>query len=165
MADPLSNAPATPTEGGSEHLHMLAQLKGAEDCLRRGGYDQVARGLRLYLADVDAGDSTASLDRCLGLRRHGGVSAARSVVLARRDRLIVQLWKTSPEWCDLPPVAVARLMKLTADRYAQSRWREERNDITAPPAEPQATWWRILQMDVPIPDVRRLKQVLSDGAF
>ncbi|MBU1550200.1 MAG: hypothetical protein KJ947_11595 [Alphaproteobacteria bacterium] len=122
---------------------------------------------RAFLADcfdayLDA-QGDVPLDRALGLRKWGGVSVARAVALSDRDGLLINIWQGQTEWRSLSPLAAARMMKLSADRYESGRWPRERDQVTAPAAEPAATWWRILQSGVAIPDVRRLQQILTDG--
>jgi hypothetical protein len=102
------------------------------------------------------------LDHALGLRQRGGVSPTRANLLLDRDRHLARLWKTSPDWCDLDPAAAARLMTLSAGRYETTRWPRERDALSAPSAEPAATWWRIMRSGAPIPSAERVAQILRE---
>lgn len=123
--------------------------------------DILVEGFGSYLDAVDAGERT-SLDRSFGLKRWGGLSSTRSQLLERRDMLILRLWKSSPDFCQLPPFAASGMMCLSADQYQRRRWPREKRAIAAPPSEPAATWWHILKSGVPIPGIRRVYQILSD---
>lgn len=119
--------------------------------------DLLATGLEEWLAER----GEVPLDKVLGLRTWGGVSVSRAMVLAERDRLLTSLWRSSPEWYGLPPVAAARLISLAAQRYESDRWPRERNRVDAPAAEPAATFWRCLQLGVDLPRSRQLRRILA----
>lgn len=102
------------------------------------------------------------LDHALGLRQRGGISPTRANLLRDRDRHLARLWKTSPDWRDLDPAAAARLMTLSARRYETTRWPRERDALSAPSAEPAATWWRIMRSGAPIPSADRVAQILRE---
>lgn len=107
------------------------------------------------------GGQTQPLETALGLRRHGGISPERQTALARRDMLLHRLWQSTPEWRDLGPCSASRLMSLSAQRYETTRWPRERDSLSAPSAEPAATWWTILQNGAPIPGSKQLQRILS----
>lgn len=106
-------------------------------------------------------DFSLSFDEVIGLKGHGGVSLPKLIALLRRDRMLRALYLSQPEWRDLRPSAAARMMKISADRYEASRWPRDSKDISAPSAEPAATWWRILLMGTQIPAPKRLQQILE----
>jgi hypothetical protein len=139
---------------------LIEQLREAERLLRDEGFASIADGVGQYLAAVDEGSGAASLDRCLGLRKRGGKSVSRAVALNQRDQLILQLWKSSVDWRDLPPSAAAYLMRISAERYERSRWRKEQHDVSGPFVEPSSTWWKILRSGAGLPDVKRMQQIL-----
>ena len=118
----------------------------------------LAEGIEAYLADP----RNAQLDRALGLRTRGGVSPGRAKMLAERDILLRRLWKVAGPWRDLDPAAAARLMTLSASRYVTTRWPRENDALSAPSAEPAATWWRIMRAGAPIPSAERVAQILRE---
>ncbi|RWM21733.1 MAG: hypothetical protein EOR73_09985 [Mesorhizobium sp.] len=133
-------------------LTKLADLAAASD-------DEGVRELAQAINEVCSG-AEKSLDRRLGIRRRGGVSLARRTILGQRDLLLQTLWRNSPTWSDLAPSAAARVMVQVASRYQTNRWPRERHFIAAPVVEPDATWWKILNLGLPIPDAKRLQQIL-----
>lgn len=107
-------------------------------------------------------DTETSLDIIFGIRRpRGGIPAEKDKALAKRDWLIARLWREHEDFSNLAdPIVAAKLMSLAATRYEATRWPRERELLSAPAAEPAATWWRILRMGVPIPKSKRLAQIL-----
>lgn len=101
-----------------------------------------------------------SLDKSLGLRRHGGVSLERQERLRWRDQALTRLWRSCEQFRDHPPIAAARLMDLSASAYETRRWPRERGGAP-PPSEPAATWWAILQRGLAIPKAKRLQSILQ----
>lgn len=132
----------------ADHLRTGAPLQPDER-------DILADALDAYL------DGAVPLDRALGLRKWGGVSPARAAALADRDGMIRRLWRSSPDWVALDPAAAARVMRLSASRYEQVRWPRERDHLSAPSAEPAATWWRVFQTYGRVPGAKRLQQILE----
>jgi len=152
---------------GDDSTAIIAQLrdiharlvKGA--ALTTGQSSLLTNAIGAYLDALDGGVSP-SLDRTIGLRTRGGVSPSRRDALETRDRSILRLWRIVPEWTDVHPVAVSRMMRQSADKYIRSRWLRDRDAITAPPSEPAATWWKILQSGIAIPGQRQLRNILSE---
>lgn len=142
--------PALALEAWRDHLRDGAPLPAV---LR----EHLVGGLERYLAGEEA-----DLSRALGLRNRGGVSPTRASALSERNRSLQRLWKTEAAWHTLPPAAAARLMALSASRYEANRWPRERSALSAPSAEPAATWWRILRSGQPIPASPRLAQILRE---
>ncbi|MFK0331117.1 hypothetical protein ACIQUB_08340 [Rhizobium sp. NPDC090275] len=146
---------------------IVSQLRDMHRRLCRGHSltdDQcslLVSGIGNYLYALDNGASP-SLDKAIGLKAWGGVSAGRQDALSRRDDLIRRLWRSQPDWQGLPPAAAAKLMQQSAERYANLRWPRECDLIVAPSAEPAATWWRILSSGERIPgSSKRLQQILN----
>lgn len=104
-----------------------------------------------------------SLYAALGLKTWGGTSPVRKLELGRRDRRLLGVWATVPEWSKLPPPAAAKLMAASAKRYQSDRWPRESKSLDAPAAEPAATWWKILRSGDCIPGERRMAQILHSG--
>jgi hypothetical protein len=120
----------------------------------------LADGIGSYLEAIDEGHA-ASLDRTMGLKVWGGVSAPRQDRLSRRDTLLRDLWKATPEWRDLSPAVVARLMVQSARRYETQRWPREKFQ-PEPTAQPSVTWWKVLHSGCKIPGSKRLQQILEE---
>lgn len=114
-------------------------------------------GLSKYLDS----DGVLLLDRALGLRQRGGISAKRAMQLAERDALIIRTWQAVEDFRDQPPISAAKLMSMNARRYEAGRWPRERAAVMPPVAEPAATWWRILDAGLSIPGAKRLQQILE----
>ncbi|WP_131713643.1 hypothetical protein [Rhizobium leguminosarum] len=145
---------------------MVAQLRDMHGRLRdgrsltNGQVRLLLDGIGGFLKALDGGDQ-ASLDRSIGLKSWGGVSAARQDALNRRDDMLRQLYREIEGWRDLPPSAAARMMSLDAKRYEARRWPREGEDFDPPPIEPARTWWKILTAGATIPGAKRLQQILQ----
>ncbi|PPC87451.1 MAG: hypothetical protein CTY39_02640 [Hyphomicrobium sp.] len=61
----------------------------------------------------------------------------------------------------LPLAAAARLLSIGLRRYESTRWKRERNLITAPLDEPSTSYWRILKLDAGIPTPRTIRRALA----
>lgn len=153
---------------GDDSVAIVAQLRDIHarlvkgSALTAGQSRLLTNAIGAYLEGLD-GDVSPSLDRSIGLRTRGGVSPSRRDALETRDRSILRLWRIVPEWTDVHPVAVSRLMRQSADKYIRSRWLRDRDAITAPSSEPAATWWKILQSNLSIPGQRQLRNILNDA--
>lgn len=129
--------------------------------LTRDQYKLLEGALRDMLLAIDEGD-VVSLDRSIGLKAWGGVSAIRHDALARRDEQIRQLWHGQEDWRDLPAPAASRLMAVDAARYQSNRWPRECSRDVAPNVEPAATWWKILISGQKIPrSAKQFQRILG----
>jgi hypothetical protein len=108
-----------------------------------------------------AGENGGSLDKAIGLKSHGGISIVRESKLEQRNQIIRDLWRTAPEFRNLPAIAAAKVMQLSAERYEANRWRREQDFVTAPASAPAAAWWNILQLGETIPKAKRLQSILE----
>ncbi|CUX23225.1 hypothetical protein AGR7C_Cc160141 [Agrobacterium deltaense Zutra 3/1] len=151
---------------GDDNAAIIAQLRDiharltAGTALTAGQSGLLTNAIGAYLDALDGGASP-SLDRTIGLRTWGGVSPARQDRLARRDLLLRDLWRASPEWCGLSASVVARLMVQSAERYEAQRWPREQYR-PQPAAQPSATWWQVLSLGSKIPGAKRLQQILEE---
>jgi hypothetical protein len=165
MVDARAQVVCSP-EVGDSGQNTIAQLReihyrlAAKIPLDETQSHLLAEGIGSYLDAVDEG-RTPSLDRAMGLIRHGGISPVRQDHLARRDLLLRHLWRVTPEWTSLSASVVARLMVQSAKRYEAVRW--EREQFRPQPAtQPAATWWQILSIGLKIPGSKRLQQILDE---
>jgi hypothetical protein len=117
-------------------------------------------GFDAYFSSLETGQP-ASLDQSLGLKSWGGVSPARSAAISRRNRLLKRIWMQLPHLNGLSASAAARVMSIDAKRYEERCWSRDQHMLTAPGNEPSATWWRILQSGLPVPQAKRLTQILQ----
>ncbi|MDO9417961.1 hypothetical protein [Pararhizobium sp.] len=100
-----------------------------------------------------------SFYQALGLRTWGGASPVRRMQLGRRNRRLCELRDDIPEWAAMTPATAAKAMAASALRYQTDRWPRERDQLSAPSAEPAATWWRVLRSGEAIPGEKRLAQI------
>lgn len=121
--------------------------------------DPAVRDLGEKLRQWVTAGADESLDRALGTRCRGGITAHRAMTLAERNRMLRAV-AASAFGSELPCVT-ARLMKLSFDRYEATRWPRERAHGVAPLADPAATWWRLLSANLRCPKVRRLTDILT----
>lgn len=142
----------------SDHAlaRIVALTKAAECCLSNS--DPNVRSVGADLMAWVEGGASISLDAQLGLRRQGGVSAKRALALADRDCMLRTLY--AERWADLAPSAASRVMIISFERYECTRWLRERTLLSAPSAEPAATWWRMLRTGSEMPGSKRLSQIL-----
>nr|KZA99970.1 hypothetical protein A4A59_19535 [Rhizobium leguminosarum] len=114
-------------------------------------------GLSAFL--VDGGEP--SLDKAFGFRRQGGVSPRRAASNTRRNDILLHLKQSHPEWSALSPAVASRRMRKAFDQYEAGRWKRERHSLAAPSAEPYASFWRLLRDEMRMPQVDRLREILS----
>jgi len=101
-----------------------------------------------------------SLDRELGLVRHGGVSLDREAMTAWRNDMFRKCWSRCSEFRDLDALAAAKVMSLSAERYHKAAWPRDRH--RAPPSsEPSATWFEILRLGLRVPGAKQLRNILE----
>lgn len=115
-------------------------------------------GLRTCVAS----DFELELFKAIGLKSRGGVSLDQQRRLDRRDALIVRLWHTCEQFAGQRPVAAAKLMQLSSQRYQANRWVRERAG-SGPDVEPDMTWWLILSEGAGLPKSKRLQQILESA--
>ena len=120
----------------------------------------LADGLGRYLDALDDGNAPY-LDMTLGLKSWGGISPRHGERLAWRDELLLRLWKTCPDFIGLPSISAAKLMSLSATRYASARWAREKKERISGQSEPAATWWKIMKSGLDVPGSKRLQQILD----
>ncbi|MER8844035.1 MULTISPECIES: hypothetical protein [Mesorhizobium] len=94
-----------------------------------------------------------------------GKSLAYSTSLTERNRLLRALWRKHDRWRDLPTGAAARAMLTAFSRYEAGRWLIDSRALSAPPQEPEATFWRILMAEETLPgSIKQMRRVLEgDG--
>jgi hypothetical protein len=101
-----------------------------------------------------------SLDRELGLVRHGGLSLSREAGIAWRDDLIRTCKARCEEFRSLDALAASKVMALSAERYQRATW--PRDKTGSPPAsEPHSTWFQILRYGLRIPRAKQLRNILE----
>lgn len=154
------SGPADDSSGIVSQLRDIHARLTAKAALTDAQSNLLADGIGSYLEAIDEGHS-ASLDKTMGLKVWGGVSALRQYRLSRRDTLLRDLWQTAPEWRGLSACVVARLMVQSARRYETQRWSREQFQ-PEPTAQPSATWWKVLHSGCKIPGSKRLQQILEE---
>ncbi|MBB4236656.1 hypothetical protein GGD57_003246 [Rhizobium esperanzae] len=151
-------AEVDPVRTFDEAAGPIAQLRDMRTRLRDGRRQirLLLDGLGGFLNSLDGGDQ-ASLDRSIGLKSWGSVSADRQEALKRRDDMLRRLYRETRGWMDLPSSAAVRMMRLDAERYETRRRPRDPEDFTPPPVEPARTWWKILTAGATIPGTKRLQ--------
>lgn len=99
------------------------------------------------------------LDTYLGLRRQGGKSPGRALALDKRDRALRRV--RGEEWGDCKPTEAAKRMIQSFERYRGSQWPRDQKAGRAPAAQPEATWWQLLQEEHRMLGEKRLKAILQ----
>ena len=107
---------------------------------------------------LDAG-APPFLDNYLGLRQRGGLSPQRELALAERNRTLRRLHRK--QWSELPAGEAAKAMVQNFKRYQGSQWERDEKTDRAPVAEPEATWWQLLETEQRVPGEKRLKVILE----
>jgi hypothetical protein len=99
------------------------------------------------------------LDTYLGLRQQGGKSPGHALALDRRDRALRSV--RGEEWGDCNPTEAAKRMIQSLERYQSNQWGRDQKAGRAPVAQPEATWWQLLQEEHRMPGERQLKAILQ----
>ncbi|NKJ79645.1 DUF1896 domain-containing protein [Rhizobium leguminosarum] len=107
------------------------------------------------------GGGQVTLDQAFGFRRPGGVSIRRAASNKMRNDILLHLKQSHPEWSGLAPAVASRRMRKAFDQYEAGRWKRERDSLAAPSAEPYASFWRLLRDDMRMPQIDRLREILS----
>lgn len=125
----------------------------------------IEAGEAIRRRDKDADGRAIPLGRLLGLQPASGATAGTAIDLARRNTLLRRARASAPAWRDAPTKDAARAIAAAFDRYAAGGWLADRSRETAPAAEPTASWWRILKLDLshPMPREKRLAQILAEA--
>ena len=114
-------------------------------------------GLRI-MDWIEAG-APPYLDSYLGLRQRGGLSPQRELVLAERNRALRRLHRD--QWSELPAGEAAKVMVQSFKRYQGSQWERDQKAMRAPPEQPEATWWQLLEMEQRVPGEKQLGAILE----
>ena len=153
---PLAQADATKR---ADLLLLVAEWSrwNPNPAVRQGG-DLLFRAIEAHLEGEPVG-------RALGLEPPAGLIARQGIKLARRNTLLRRARASVPAWRGAPTKDAARAMAAAFDRYEAGGWLADRSRETAPAAEPTASWWRILKLDLshPMPREKRLAQILAEA--
>lgn len=153
MRDDLPTGPAV--LAGSDAVALLDDAFAAAEWCLMAACPRVramaARQIKAYelirAARTDADRRAINLGRELGVQPPAGKSPAFALSLARRNALLRHLWRTVPEWRDLPPRRAAVKIAAAFARYRATRWKAERDRESAPvAAEPWPSFWRLARL-------------------
>lgn len=136
----------------------LRHLANAGETLAQDPRPEVAAIGRQIMAWIEDG-APASLDSYLGLRQQGGVSARRKLALAGRDRALRRLHRE--HWDNLTAGQAAKMMIQSFERYQGSQWPRDEKAGRASAAQPEATWWQLLQKEHRMLGEKQLKAILQ----
>lgn len=126
-------------------------------------WEMAEAGEAIRRRDKKSDNRAIPLGRLLGLQPASGATAGTAISLARRNQLLRCARASAPAWREAPTKDAARAMIAAFDRYETGGWLADRSRKTAPAAEPTASWWRILKLDLsrPMPREKRLEQILD----
>ena len=130
----------------------------AED-LARDEREHIA-GFGLRIMDWIEAGAPPYLDTYLGLRRQGGKSPGRALALDKRDRALRRVRRE--QWGDCKPTEAAKRMIQSFKRYQDSQWGRDQKAGRAPVAQPESTWWQLLQEEHRMLGEKQLKAILQD---
>ena len=89
----------------------------------------------------------------------GGKSPGRALALDKRDRALQRVCRE--QWGDCKPTEAAKRMIQSFERYQGSQWGRDQKAGSAPVAQPEATWWQLLQEEHRMLGEKQLKAIIQ----
>jgi len=104
-----------------------------------------------------------SAEQCLARPGRGGVPTEKANLYAKRDALIVDGWRSIPEWRKHEPWGAATRMSTGLRRYENGRWKSDRHGVTTPIEPIAAIGYSLLKLDNHLPGKDAIYKILKSA--